>query len=130
MRLRFNQIFERAKHSPAKEVKAEAEKEISQVRGEIEQGYPEPEMGEEVAASQWQPGDIAWVSKLRVSARVNEVDQQAGEATLVVGSIHLKEKLSGLRRIKPAEKSEPKETGSRAGAATDKRACADLAEYA
>jgi DNA mismatch repair protein MutS2 len=112
MRLRFNQIFEQAKYSPAKEVRAGAEKQITQIREEIEQGYPEPEMGEQIASGEWRTGDIAWVSKLRVSARVIEIDRKEEEATLVVGSIHLNEKLSGLRRIKPAEKIEPREVSA------------------
>jgi len=103
MRLRFRQLFERAQETPSRETRAEAEKEISQMRGEVEEKYPEPEMGEEVAEGEWEAGDLAWVSKLRVRAELVEIDRAEGEATLVVGSIRLKEKFSGLRLIRSGD---------------------------
>jgi DNA mismatch repair protein MutS2 len=108
IRVRLNQIYEQARISPAKQVRDSAGKKITEIKQEIEQKYPEPEQGQVIAAGDWQAGDIAWVSKLRLTAKVLKVDQEEAEATLAVGSIRLKEKLSGLRRTKTRDDATPK----------------------
>jgi len=129
MRIRFNQLFERARAEPSKETKAGAAGEMLKIEAEIERQYPEPELGEEIAAQDWQTGDIAWVSKLRVSAEVIDLYLKENEAALAVGSIRLKEKLSGLRRIKAkagaglkeetAQEIEPEPAGAAVQAASN-----------
>ena len=108
VRVRLNQLYEQARLSPVKQVKESASKEIFAIKQEIEQKYPEPEQGQEIAAGDWQAGDLAWVKKLRVSAKVLEIDRSENEAALAVGSIRLKEKLSGLRRIKSRDAASAK----------------------
>jgi len=105
MRIRFNELFEHAQLEPSKELKAEFSREFSGMMSELKQKYPEPEMGEEIPARDWRVLDLAWVSKLRVQAKVLEIDAGQEEALLAVGSIRLKEKLAGLRRVKAGEKT-------------------------
>lgn len=109
MRVRFNALFEQAKQEPGKEIKAEFGRELSAMKDDLEQHYPEPEMGETIPARDWQAGDLAWVSKLRARARVLAIDPAQEQALLAIGSIRLQEKLTGLRRIRSAEKTAERE---------------------
>ncbi len=108
VKVRLNQIYEEAKTGSSREKMTSAVKEVSRIREQIDEKYPEPDQGKEIKADEWRVGDIAWVKKLKTSARVIDVDQPGQEATLAIGSIRLHEKLSGLRRIgKKVEKPAP-----------------------
>ena len=100
MKIRFAELYEQSKAAPSREKRVKATRELSQMQIEIEDRFPEPEMGQPVGAEAWQVGDIAWVNRLRLQATVTEIDRETDEATLAVGSIRLKENLSELRRMR------------------------------
>jgi len=103
-RMRLNQILEEIKSDSSREKISRSKQEISGLQKEFEEKYPIPELGEEISAEQWQVGDLAWITKLKAQAQVIEIDLKNEEATLAIGTIRLKEKLSGLRWLGKRER--------------------------
>jgi len=110
IKTRLNQIYEEAREVRSTDRVKSAEKEIARIRKELDEKYPVPDQGEEIASEEWQVGDLAWVKRLKIQAEVIGLNPESQEATLGIGSIRIQEKISGLLRIQKKREAQKRET--------------------
>jgi len=110
IKTRLNQIYEEARDVRSTDRVKSAEKEIARIRKELDEKYPVPDQGEEIASEEWQVGDLAWVKRLKIQAEVIGLNPESQEATLGIGSIRIQEKISGLLRIQKKREAQKRET--------------------